>query len=244
MAINNNSCVTLCSGGFGFFHGACAQKILLNRYANGVSHAVILEDGAYPDNVADYLDHIGFVVHLLPPLRSLPCDFAASRWPRTFTKLHLWNLPYDKVVYMDADAIPCASLDEVFGLDHHLSATLVKLDNPNRFRSGMMVLRPDPDLYGNLLLYLNQSPEKNGAKLGDQGVLNLFFKERNGFNPLAPRYNECNWKSKSKNILIAHLRPTPWSGRSGLPSMAKYVSIWRQALKDCEEQFGMIPIQA
>lgn len=192
--------------------------------------AIMVEKGAYPDHVMRTLEAGGYVIHEVPAIRTKPTEFAASRWPRTFTKLNLWSLPYDKVVYFDADACPYKPFGELFNIDHRIAATHTAKWQLKRFRSGMLVIEPDGDVYDELVHYATEEdPEKNAAKLGDQGVLNNWFGK--DFITLPYKYNYCEWQRKPKEpVVIGHLRPTPWSGKRPKPAMAGYLKKWKQYL--------------
>lgn len=229
--------VTLASGGDGFLDGVRAIGSATDELMPGYTKAVMLEDGAYPESVHAELRRGGYVVHVVPPIRTKPAEFAAARWPRTFTKLNLWSLPYRKVVYFDADACPFKPFPELFDVEHRLAATHTAKQYLKRFRSGMLVLDPDPVVYAELRDFAeNGDPIENGAKLGDQGLLNIYF--GTDFHSLPWRYNWCEWKRPKCPAIIGHLRPTPWSRREGKPSMRPYVARWRKWLRRWKKAEG------
>jgi len=228
---------SLVSNGPGFFDGVCGQKILLNQFAPNVDHVLIVERGAYPPEMVDYLRKIGWLVHELPALRTKKTEFAASRWPFTFTKLHLWNLlDYDRVVYLDADAVPDKKFDELFSIKlNKVGATTGACKT--RFRSGMMVLEPSAEIFSDLIALLEEDPIKNAAKLGDQGVLNVYFNKQ--FTSLPQRYNQCDWSQSRPDTVIAHVRPKPWEDkRAKVPALHPYVASWKAALSHCHATYG------
>lgn len=201
-------------------------------------HVLLVERDSYTDAQLEYLRKVGWEVRLVDPLRTEPTKFAAARWPRTFTKLQLWaQTDLDYVVYMDADACPFQSYDELFELDFEtVAATRVRSDNPERFRSGMMCLKPDANTFKNIMHWLQKSPDKNGAKLGDQGLLNLMF--RGEFLDLPAKYNQCAWNKPRTGTVIAHIRPVPWKSSGHWLALKPFVKQWREQEAACFKEFG------
>lgn len=244
---------TLISGGQGFFLGAVGQKGLLNKYGNEKwPHVVMVEDGAYPDKHLNYLEKIGSIVQIVPAIRTQKTNFAAGRWPRTFTKLNLWNLTqFEHVLFLDADAYPYSKIDFLFERiePEFLAATTFGPRNPNRFRSGMMVIKPNKDRMNQLLEYVQRDPVQIGAKLGDQGVLNCFVSHylEGRFQEICYHWHTVVWPRRPKNVVIGHVRPKPWAEDpkkiSGYKSsLQPYINQWKEAKAEIENVFGPAPV--
>jgi len=93
----------------------------------------------------------------------------------TFTKIHCWNLlAYDKCVFMDADTLVLANVDELFDYDE-LSA-VTDCGWPDIFNSGMFVFTPSSNTYTNLISLAQTEGSFDG---GDQGLLNTYFTKWN-----------------------------------------------------------------
>ncbi len=243
--------VTLISGGHGFFLGAVGQKKLVDKFCPNLPHVVMVERNSYSEECLDYLKAIGSDVRIVSAIRmKKACRYNASRWPRTFTKLNLWSLTdFQHVLFMDADAYPYSS--ELFNLfspyqPHFLAATTF-VTNKNRFRSGMMVVRPDQEMYNDLCQYAAGNPWKIFAKLGDQGVLNQFVKDKKiPWRRMPYNWHTVVWNAKTKDVIIGHLRPKPWGMKTRTLTgkkygMHPYVDIWRQAIIDTEAEYGQVP---
>ena len=68
----------------------------------------------------------------------------------TFTKLHCWRLTqYTKCVFMDADCLVIANIDELFDREEFSAVTDVGW--PDCFNSGVFVYRPSLETYKSLL---------------------------------------------------------------------------------------------
>jgi len=91
----------------------------------------------------------------------------------TFTKLHCWRLTqFSKAVFMDADTLVLANIDELFEREELSAATDVGW--PDCFNSGVFVYKPSLDTYAKLLTF---AVERGSFDGGDQGLLNLFFSD-------------------------------------------------------------------
>uniref|UniRef100_A0A7M4EG99 glycogenin glucosyltransferase n=1 Tax=Crocodylus porosus TaxID=8502 RepID=A0A7M4EG99_CROPO len=89
----------------------------------------------------------------------------------TLTKLHCWELTqYSKCVFMDADTMVLANIDELFEREELSAAP--DPGWPDCFNSGVFVYRPSIETYNELL---QLATEKGSFDGGDQGLLNTFF---------------------------------------------------------------------
>lgn len=96
----------------------------------------------------------------------------------TFSKVHLWGLPFDKVLYLDADTLPNpdSNLLDLLQLEFAEAKILAAPDSgfPDVFNSGMFVMKPNSTDYENLVDLATSGNEVSfdGA---DQGLLNQYF---------------------------------------------------------------------
>lgn len=90
-----------------------------------------------------------------------------------FTKLQMLNLvQYDKIIYLDTDAIAVRKIDHLFmvkgiGLVEDIGA-------PGNFNTGLMVVSPNPNLFEYMLSKLDVFKSYNH---GDQGFINSFLQQ-------------------------------------------------------------------
>jgi len=242
---------TLISGGHGFFLGAIGQKRLLDKFCPQVPHVIMIERNAYSDECIKYLHKIGSQTKIVNAIRmKKKCSYATWRWPRTFTKLNLWTLvEFEHVLFMDADAYPYS--EDIFSKfkpfqPEFLAATTFK-ENIKRFRSGMMVVRPDTKRYKDLCKFAWGDPTKNQAKLGDQGILNCYATQKEiKWTRVPYSWHTVVWPRNPNNVTIGHIRPKPWGNKTRTVSNKKtgmnpYVDAWKQAIIDTEEEHGPIP---
>ncbi|XP_075412018.1 glycogenin-1 [Tenrec ecaudatus] len=89
----------------------------------------------------------------------------------TLTKLHCWSLTqYSKCVFMDADTMVLANIDDLFEREEFSAAP--DPGWPDCFNSGVFVFRPSVETHSQLL---HMASEKGSFDGGDQGLLNTFF---------------------------------------------------------------------
>jgi hypothetical protein len=241
---------TLISGGHGFFMGAVGQKMLLDEFCPEWPHVVMVENNSYPEYKIKYLKEMGCEIRIVPALRTKRVRFAAGRWPRTFTKLNLWDLTeFEHVLFMDADAYPYheAAYTLFKEMEPDFLGATTFHNNKNRFRSGMMVVRPEESRFQDLRKYLKRNPVEIGAKLGDQGVLNCYVNQNNiDWTRICYHWHTVVWPRRPQNIIIGHIRPKPWQTDPRLPCGRKngihpYVDTWKKAILEAESKFGPIP---
>uniref|UniRef100_G1Q3L0 glycogenin glucosyltransferase n=1 Tax=Myotis lucifugus TaxID=59463 RepID=G1Q3L0_MYOLU len=89
----------------------------------------------------------------------------------TLTKLHCWSLTqYSKCVFMDADTLVLANIDDLFEREELSAAP--DPGWPDCFNSGVFVYQPSVETYSQLLRVASEQGSFDG---GDQGLLNMFF---------------------------------------------------------------------
>lgn len=105
-------------------------------------------------------------------------DLKRPELDKTFSKIHLWNLPYDKILYLDCDTLPNpdSNLLDLLTLELDKGKIYASPDAgfPDIFNSGMFVIRPNQQDYHNLKQLVTGSDDItfDGA---DQGLLNQYF---------------------------------------------------------------------
>jgi alpha-N-acetylglucosamine transferase len=221
--------VSLISGGSGYLNGCLALAASLKLHEPGIPRMLLVEEGRYsPEDVAKAAK-AGWCVVIVAAIRpKMKAAYKAKRWPNTLTKLHVWNVDADMVVYLDAD---CLVMRPVFHAItnrsiKNLAACWVKR-NSHRFNSGVMALRPDKRLYQEYCeRVINENPNINGVSGSDQCFLNLRIRE---WTRIPDRFNNRNWSRFPEDLGIAHIRPHPW-GKKGLSSSAykKITATWRE----------------
>jgi glycogenin glucosyltransferase len=97
----------------------------------------------------------------------------AASWDNSeYTKLNIWNLTqFDKIVYIDADAMVLSTTDELMDLDTDFAAA-PDIFPPDKFNAGVLVIRPNADVFNHMLEKVNLLPSYDG---GDTGFLNSFY---------------------------------------------------------------------
>ncbi|KAF2395534.1 nucleotide-diphospho-sugar transferase, partial [Trichodelitschia bisporula] len=135
-----------------------------------------------------------------------------------FTKIHLWRLDqFRKIVYIDSDVVALTAPDELFDIDAPFAAA-PDIGWPDAFNSGVMVLTPDRETFGEIKELADSSASFDGA---DQGLLNQYYEPR-GWHRLSFTYNttpnaqyqwEPAYRHYKDSIKMVHFigRPKPWT---------------------------------
>ncbi|XP_071838929.1 glycogenin-1-like isoform X4 [Apostichopus japonicus] len=91
----------------------------------------------------------------------------------TFSKIHCWTLTqYTKCVFLDADCLVIKNVDDLFDREEFSAAPDVGW--PDCFNSGVFVFRPSDETHRGLLQCAVTQGSFDG---GDQGLLNIYFKD-------------------------------------------------------------------
>lgn len=222
--------LSLVSGGDGYIQGAIALGVSLNYHEPKRTKVMMVEDGNYTDAQIKQMEAVGWTIKIVEPIRSPPCEFKAERWPRTFTKLHMWDFEPQRAIYIDADCFVLKPFYKSLINRHitNLGGCWVSRNSP-RFNAGMVIIRTDPELAAELRHTITHSPpEETDAAWSDQGFLNKRFKE---WTQIPDKYNWRWWKlNPPQDLTIAHLRPHPWTGIKSFPHYMRVLKLWQRAL--------------
>ena len=89
--------------------------------------------------------------------------------PGHITKLLMWTLTeYRRIVFIDADALVLANVDELF----RCGIFCAVYRHSDLFNTGVVVLKPSLEVYQDIRRKLGQLPSYTG---GDQGFLNFYY---------------------------------------------------------------------
>ena len=94
-----------------------------------------------------------------------------SYFSGAFSKLHLWNMTdYDRIVYLDSDMLVVSNIDHLFNCGTFCAA----YRRMDLFNAGVMMLIPSTEIFQEMLSML---PYTHSYDNGDQGFLNVYFKD-------------------------------------------------------------------
>lgn len=176
------------------------------------------------------------VVEVQPIANPIPAEkHGMHTFTTTYTKLRIWEqTDYDKLIYLDADAIVLGSLEELitrprFAAAHCMSAL-------DLFNSAVMVVEPSQETFNDMMTKVGTLPSYDG---GDQGFLNSYFPDWFEGPPesrLPARYNvprifyyyEPSWKRLFDDMRVLHFNGTfkPWmTKRRLMRKLYKWLSL-------------------
>ncbi|KAM9922389.1 hypothetical protein OXX80_011886 [Metschnikowia pulcherrima] len=107
-------------------------------------------------------------------------DLKRPELAKTYTKIELWNLPYEKVLYLDADVLPLEGENPVTNLlklDFPKGKILAAPDAgfPDIFNSGVFALIPNSTDFLSLTELVVSNSNDASFDGADQGLLNQYF---------------------------------------------------------------------
>ena len=94
----------------------------------------------------------------------------------TYTKLHIFSYEeHDRIIFLDSDLIVIKSLDHLFQeVTSNFAACACTPYWEDRFNSGVMVIRPDKEIFEDMMAKKDTLFTYDGS---DQGFLNTYFKD-------------------------------------------------------------------
>ena len=149
-----------------------------------------------------------------------------------FVKLRLWQLDYERCVFIDADAIVLRSVDKLFDLPEFCAAPNVYdgLDGFHRMNSGVFTAHPDPRTFRDMLDRL----DRPGVfwRRTDQTFLQDYFPDWHG---LSVHHNMLQyvWFRMPElwswdDIRILHFQyEKPWQDHDKVHLLRPLIDLWR-----------------
>lgn len=150
-----------------------------------------------------------------------------------FVKLRLWQLPYERVVFLDADTLVLRNIDRLFDYPEFSAAPNVYegLADFRRLNSGVFTARPDPATFAAMLARLDTP----GAiwRRTDQTFLEAFFPRWQGL-PVYDNMLQYVWFNMPelwdwRLINVLHFQyEKPWDpANPKADRLAPLIALWR-----------------
>ena len=149
-----------------------------------------------------------------------------------FAKLRLWQLDYERVVFIDADAIVLQDIDRLFDYPQFSAAQNVyeSLVDFHRLNSGVFTARPSGATFRDMLARL----DRPGAfwRRTDQTFLQEYFPNWHGL-PVFDNMLQYVWLNlpelwRWQDIRVLHYQyEKPWQDHAKADSLRVLVDLWR-----------------
>lgn len=149
-----------------------------------------------------------------------------------FAKLRLWQLPYDKVIFLDADTLVLRNIDKLFDYPEFAAAPNVydDLDGFHRLNSGVFTAGPNPDTFDRMLERLDQ-PDAFWRRT-DQTFLQSFFPDWHGL-PVFMNTLQYVWFNMPAlwhwpSIHVLHFQyEKPWQNHAKQEQLRPLIDLWK-----------------
>lgn len=149
-----------------------------------------------------------------------------------FAKLRLWQLDYDRVVFIDADALVLQNIDRLFDYPEFSAAPNVyeSLADFHRLNSGVFTARPAPATFKAMLARLDQ-PGRFWRRT-DQTFLETFFPGWHGL-PIFDNMLQYVWINlpqlwRWQDIRVLHYQyEKPWQDHAKAEQLRVLIELWR-----------------
>lgn len=148
-----------------------------------------------------------------------------------FAKLRLWQLDYDRVVFIDADAIVLQNIDRLFDYPEFSAAPNVyeSLNDFHRLNSGVFTARPSAATFDAMLARLDQ-PDQFWRRT-DQTFLESYFPNWHGL-PVFDNMLQYVWLNlpqlwRWQDIRVLHFQyEKPWQDHAKADSLRVLIDLW------------------
>ncbi len=149
-----------------------------------------------------------------------------------FAKLRLWQLPYARVVFLDADTLVLRNIDKLFDYPEFCAAPNVyeSLADFHRMNSGVFTARPSEATFTAMLDRLDQ-PDTFWPRT-DQTFLQDFFPEWHGL-PVYMNMLQYVWTNLPdlwswRDIHVLHFQyEKPWQDHDKADQLRPLINLWQ-----------------
>lgn len=154
-----------------------------------------------------------------------------------FAKLRLWQLDYERVVFIDADAIVLQNIDRLFDYPQFSAAPNVyeSLSDFHRLNSGVFTARPSAATFKDMLARLDQ-PGLFWRRT-DQSFLQEYFPDWHGL-PVFDNMLQYVWLNMPdlwswQDIRVLHFQyEKPWQEHAKADRLRVLIELWRAHAAD------------
>lgn len=149
-----------------------------------------------------------------------------------FAKLRLWQLDYERVVFIDADAIVLQNIDRLFDYPEFSAAPNVyeSLGDFHRLNSGVFTARPGAATFDAMLAHLDRPGQF--WRRTDQTFLESYFPNWHGL-PVFDNMLQYVWMNlpdlwRWQDIRILHFQyEKPWQVHAKVDDLSVLIELWR-----------------
>ncbi len=164
-----------------------------------------------------------------------------------FMKLRLWQLDYDRVVFLDADTLVLRDIDRLFEYPEFCAAPNVyeSLSDFHRLNSGVFTARPSRTTFDAMMDRLDAP----GAfwRRTDQTFLQSFFPDWHGL-PVTMNMLQYVWLNLPdlwswEQIHVLHYQyEKPWQDHAKLDRLRPLVDLWRAHARGAAPDLATLPL--
>lgn len=148
-----------------------------------------------------------------------------------FAKLRLWQLDYDRVVFLDADTLVLRNIDRMFDYPEFSAAPNVyeSLADFHRLNSGVFTARPNGETFKRMLAHLDRSDVF--WRRTDQTFLQDFFPDWHGL-PVTMNMLQYVWINLPElwswqDICVLHYQyEKPWEDHAKADRLRPLIDLW------------------
>jgi alpha-N-acetylglucosamine transferase len=149
-----------------------------------------------------------------------------------FAKLRLWQLDYERVVFIDADAIVLQNIDRLFDYPEFSAAPNVyeSLGDFHRLNSGVFTARPGAATFDAMLAHLDRAGQF--WRRTDQTFLESYVPNWHGL-PVFDNMLQYVWMNlpdlwRWQDIRILHFQyEKPWQMHAKVDDLSVLIELWR-----------------
>lgn len=193
--------------------------------------AILVETDLLPTSDAFNAAHARDALHRAAPFTK--GEKPAFHTPLdNFCKLRLWQLPYDRVVFLDADTLVLRNIDSLFDYPEFCAAPNVyeSLADFHRLNSGVFTARPSARTFDTMMARLDR-PNAFWRRT-DQSFLQAFFPDWHGlpvtFNTLQYVWFNLPGLWHWDSIKVLHFQyEKPWQDHAKADRLRPLIDLWQ-----------------
>ncbi|EKX53403.1 hypothetical protein GUITHDRAFT_101105 [Guillardia theta CCMP2712] len=134
---------------------------------------MVTKDGISPHTL-NSLEKAGMILITVGRMKKQNIqDMSEERWNDNYTKLRLWQLPFERLVFLDCDMIVLQPLDHLFALKANFAA-VPDAFHPCYLNTGFMFIRPHNDTFHAMATLIDEVSSEES----EQTLVNHYYLDR------------------------------------------------------------------
>eukprot|EP00960_Hanusia_phi_P075288 768399-Hanusia_phi.AAC.1 len=202
-----------------YLSGALTLLYSIRRTGSKIDFVGMVTEDGISSHTLKSLEKAGMILITVGRMKKQNIqDMSEERWNDNYTKLRLWQLPFERIVFLDCDMIVLQPLDHLFALKANFAA-VPDAFHPCYLNTGFMFIKPHNDTFHAMASLIDDVSSEES----EQTLVNHYYLDR--YHVLHYTYNfaKHNVMSPTRFQIYVEVNASLNSSRSHSFSSQRYM---------------------